>query len=133
MFEHPLRLKHRSNNFLIFRLTPSHQCTMVQRMRLTINLDDDLYAMARTHALLQRTSISKAVGDLLRRRVSGGADTARTGAAPDADFRIDPETQLPVVRGRGTALTNEDVQQATEDDDIRHGALPGTGTIPPRQ
>lgn len=37
-------------------------------MRLTINLDDELYAMARSHAIATKTSISKAVGDLLRRR-----------------------------------------------------------------
>lgn len=42
-------------------------------MRLTINLDDDLYAMARSHAFATKTSISKAVGDLLRRKTSGNA------------------------------------------------------------
>lgn len=37
-------------------------------MRLTINLDEDLYAMARAHAIASKTSISKAIADL---RVSG--------------------------------------------------------------
>ncbi|MFK5924670.1 MAG: hypothetical protein QM496_21040 [Verrucomicrobiota bacterium] len=35
-------------------------------MRLTINLEDDLYAMARAHSVAERISISKAVNALLR-------------------------------------------------------------------
>jgi Arc/MetJ family transcription regulator len=86
-------------------------------MRLTINLDDDLYAMARSHAIATKTSISKAVGDLLRRRTEPPQSTVENEEAP---FYIDPVTLLPVVRGNGTPLTNEDVLRMIEDDDIRH-------------
>lgn len=39
-------------------------------MRLTINLEDDLYAMARAHSVAERISISKAVNALLRLKKS---------------------------------------------------------------
>ena len=87
-------------------------------MRLTISLDDDLYAMARAHAIAKRMSLSKAVGDLLRRRLAG--DGSGPSSGPDAGFHIDPETLLPVVPGRGEAITNEDVRLAAEDDDARY-------------
>ena len=105
---------------------------MVQVMRLTINLDDDLYAMARAHAILRKMSISKAVGDLLRRRGWDGSAPDGGGAVPEVDFRVDPETGLPVVRGRGQPVTNEDVRLAAEDDDFRHLAGQGGISLPSR-
>ena len=39
--------------------------------------------------------------------------------APDADFHIDPETLLPVVRGDGRALTMTGIRRAMNDDDAR--------------
>jgi len=86
--------------------------------RLTITLPDDLYAMARAHAVANRKSISKAIGDLLRQ--------GRSTAAPhpnrhtETAFQIDPVTKLPVVRGSAERITMEDVRRAEEDDDIRH-------------
>jgi len=86
-------------------------------MRLTINLDDDLHAMARSHAIAMKISISKAVGDLLRRKTVA---TQAPGDDSQADFSIHPMTLLPVVRGAGTSITDADVQRALDDEDLRH-------------
>lgn len=86
-------------------------------MRLTINLDDDLHAMARSHAIAMKISISKAVGDLLRRKT---VVPQEPGDACQPDFSIHPLTLLPVVKGAGTAITHADVQRALDDEDLRH-------------
>lgn len=78
-------------------------------VRLSIQLDDDLYAMARAHALVQKTSISKAICDLLRRRVPA--------SGPTDPSRSDPATGLPVVPCRSGPITSEMVY-AMEDDDL---------------
>lgn len=102
-------------------------------MRLTINLDDDLYAMARTHAIVTKTSLSRAVGDLLRRRVAGDMRSGHSSGDPEPDFRIDPETLLPVVRGCGKPIGNDDVRIALDDDDARHlSHFPTTPNSSPR-
>ena len=97
-------------------------------MRLTINLDDDLYALARTHAVATKTSLSKAVGDLLRRRV-GVLPTRRNKKAAPA-FYVDPVTLLPVVRGNGKPVTNEDVRNAMDDEDLRHIEAANSPNLP---
>ena len=97
-------------------------------MRLTINLDDDLYAMARSHAIASKMSISKAVGDLLRRKIEPPPMPA---SHEDSSFHIDPVTLLPVVRGSGKPLTDEDIQRMIEDDDLRH--LEAAGIPYPRE
>ncbi len=79
-------------------------------MRLTINLDDDLYAMARSHAIETKTSISKAVGDLLRRR---------TSAATPPTFGIHPLSGFPVSQGTGRKLTEKEIQRMMDDEDVR--------------
>lgn len=97
-------------------------------MRLTINLDDDLYAMARSHAIATKTSLSKAVGDLLRRR-TGPPQTPAGDAVADSYF--DPVLGIQVSRGRGP-ITNEDVARMIEDDDIRHLGAAGI-PYPPQE
>ncbi|MEI6673691.1 MAG: hypothetical protein WCO57_00790 [Verrucomicrobiota bacterium] len=96
-------------------------------MRLTINLDDDLYALARSHAIATQTSMSKAVGNLLRRKTAAGLQEAPTGAA---DFAIHPGTLLPVVRGAGTLITDADGQSALDDEDLRHLDMAGARANP---
>lgn len=86
-------------------------------MRLTINLDDDLHAMARSHGIAMKMSISKAVGDLLRRRTVA---TQSPSDSSQPDFSIHPVTLLPVVRGAGASITDADVQRALDDEDLRH-------------
>jgi hypothetical protein len=96
-------------------------------MRLTINLDDDLYALARSHAIATQTSISKAVGSLLRRKTAASQPSSDSDAV---DFLIHPVTLLPVVKGMGTAITDEDVRRAIDDDDLRHLEMTGRPTNP---
>ena len=79
-------------------------------MRLTINLDDDLYAMARSHAIATKTSISKAVGDLLRRR----ATTPPAVSFPASG--VHPLSGFPISQGDGRAITNDDVRKSMDDD-----------------
>jgi hypothetical protein len=90
-------------------------------MRLSINLDDDLYAMARSHATAHRISLSKAVGALLRQRMLAH----RSSSAPDSEsspagFHLDLVTLLPVAQGRNARITQKDVQKAMDDEDLRH-------------
>jgi negative regulator of replication initiation len=87
-------------------------------MRLTINLDDDLYAMARSHAIATKTSISKAVGDLLRRR------TAAAPAPQTSSSYFDPVLGIQVSRSE-RPLTEEEIQRAMDDEDVRVMELMG--------
>jgi len=89
-------------------------------MRLTINLDDDLYAMARSHAIATKTSISKAVGDLLRRG-SNAAPAARS----DNRSGVHPLSGFPICESNGRTITCEDVRRMEEDEDIRQMELMG--------
>ncbi len=82
-------------------------------MRLTINLDDDLYAMARSHAIATKTSISKAVGDLLRRRTL--AASALSSSSPG----IHPLSGFPVSQSEGRPITGEDTRRAMDEDLVR--------------
>lgn len=91
--------------------------------RLTITLDDDLYAMARAHAVAMKTSISKAIGDLMRRNTSQGGNSH--SPEPAKEFHIDPVTLLPVVPGHGHPITMEDIQRSIDDEDVRHLEIMG--------
>lgn len=75
--------------------------------RLTITLDDDVYAMVRSHAIAKRTSLSKAIADLMRQ--------GRTDPAGTADG-LHPVSGFPVSFGDGRILSNLDVQRASDDD-----------------
>lgn len=87
-------------------------------MRLTINLDDDLYAMARSHAIATKTSISKAVGDLLRRKT----EVPPAPQTPSSYF--DPVLGFLVSRSE-RPLTEEDIRRGMDDDDVRVMELMG--------
>ncbi|MFT3990682.1 MAG: hypothetical protein QM680_04655 [Luteolibacter sp.] len=95
-------------------------------VRLTINLDDDLYSMARSHAIATKTSISKAVGDLLRRKVA----SEERQAANEASFSIDPITGFPVVKSANKLIKQEEIQRILNDDMVRHLELMG---LPPEE
>lgn len=85
-------------------------------MRLTINLDDDLYAMARSHAVAEKTSISKAVSDLLRRKAT--IPNAPQPSTKNELSYFDPVLGIQVSRG-GHPFTSQDVQDLIDDDDLR--------------
>jgi hypothetical protein len=88
-------------------------------MRLTINLDDDLYAMARSHAIATKTSISKAVGDLLRGR------NASISPLPMATIGIHPLSGFPISKGTGRMLTEAEIRRSMDDDLFRPMELMG--------
>jgi len=78
-------------------------------MRLTINLDDELYAMARAHALRERISISKAISSLLRRQP--------TETAPSKGRKkpgVHARSGFPVVGSAGRKLKPEEIGQALD-------------------
>ena len=89
-------------------------------MRLTINLDDDLYAMARSHAIATKTSLSKAVGDLLRRRQA----VPPAPKSADAETYLDPILGIQVSRA-ARPITMEDIQRAMDDEDVRNLEMMG--------
>lgn len=66
-------------------------------MRLTINIDDDLYSVAKSLAAAKDHSISQAVNELIRR-----------GLAPQTRATSRKRNGLPVVRCSRT-FTSEDV------------------------
>jgi len=96
-------------------------------MRLTINLDDDLYAMARSHAIATKTSLSKSVGDLLRR-----ATAPQPSAPGDAANYFDPVLQLQVSRS-SRPLTEQNIQDALDDEDLKHLEAAGWAPKKPSQ
>lgn len=87
-------------------------------MRLTINLDDDLYAMARSHATATRMSLSKAVADLLRRRMGGVSEAA---SEKESASYFDPLLGIKVSRS-GRALSHEELNRALAEDDLSGSA-----------
>ena len=86
-------------------------------MRLSINLDDDLYAMARAHAVAERISISKAVNALLRSQSTSRGATPR-GREHSASY-LSPVTGIRVSRGQ-RPVTNEDAKRLEEEEDRCH-------------
>ena len=87
-------------------------------MRLTINLDDDLYAMARSHAIATKTSISKAVGDLLRRK------SVTTSPKGEESSYFDPVLGFRVSRSV-RPITEEELRRSLDDDLVRPMELMG--------
>lgn len=85
-------------------------------MRLTINLDDDLYAMARSHAIATKTSISKAVGDLLRRNSTQTPPSFPLNPPPP---NVHPVSGFPISVSGSRQLTEEDIRRAMVDDLVR--------------
>lgn len=71
-------------------------------MRITVNLDDDLYAIAKGEAHLRDVSISAAVNLLLRRALEPGIEPIPAAMVTDA-------SGWPVVRGK-KVVTSEDVK-----------------------
>jgi hypothetical protein len=96
--------------------------------RLTITLDDDLYAMARAYAVCHRKSLSKSIGDLLRRGQAAAAAGSAPSSASSPASRQHPETGFPLIE-LDAGLTMADIQRAIDDEDARHleamGLSPG--------
>jgi hypothetical protein len=76
-------------------------------MRLTINLDDDTYAVAKALAAENRTSVSASVNQLIRRAIEKSAEPA-----PRKRYA---RLQLPVVEGI-SLVTSAQVKEAELED-----------------
>lgn len=72
--------------------------------------------MARAHAVANKLSMSRAVGDLLRKFLHAPPPPESTPESPDRYF--DPVLGIQVSRAKGP-ITLEDVQQAIDDEDQR--------------
>jgi len=96
-------------------IAPLHHCSEMNR--LTITLPDDLYAMARAHAVANRKSISKAIGDLLRRGRESDPPLG-TPRSRDPNSQCHPLTGFPLIDLEEGA-TMEDIRRSLEDEDAR--------------
>lgn len=91
--------------------------------RLTITLPDDLYAMARAHAVASHTSLSKAIADLMQRHPrSAPPEGSAPADAPGPRFH--PKTGFPLIEfEEGTTMA--DIQRSMDDEDVRHLEMMG--------
>lgn len=78
--------------------------------------------MARAHAVATKTSVSKAIGDLLRRQTQTDPKTSISGAKSDP--RQHPETGFPLF-DFDPGVTMEDIPRAIDDEDVRHLEMMG--------
>jgi hypothetical protein len=92
--------------------------------RLTITLDNELYAMARAYEVANQKSISKAIGDLLRQRTPGSGLPAMPGRESDKNSYYDPILGIQVSRC-DKSLTEEEVRRSLDDEDVRHLEMMG--------
>lgn len=70
-------------------------------MRLTINLEEDLYNMARAHSVAEGISISKAVNALLRLRHNGKKSSRQDkGSDRVKEAGLHQESGFPVSKSR---------------------------------
>lgn len=79
-------------------------------MRLTVNLEDDLYAVAKSLAKAEDCSISAAVNRLLRRALSSDAGAVQEASSP---YR---RSGFPVSRGTKTITADMVLEIDSEDD-----------------
>jgi Arc/MetJ family transcription regulator len=79
-------------------------------MRTTIDLPDDLHAIAGQLAQIQRTSLSAVVADLMRRALMPQID------ASAGKITADPATGFPTLRSGSGPITPDMVRQSQDDD-----------------
>ncbi len=78
-------------------------------MRTTLNLDDDVHRFASRYAHAKGISLSKAIGELVRR-----AEVVPEPGADSPRLKISPHGYL-VIAGTSDTLTSEKVKEASED------------------
>jgi coproporphyrinogen III oxidase len=87
-------------------------------MRFTINLEDDLYAMARAHSVAEGISISQAVNALLRIKQKGGNGSKQTGKRRKTKMGgLHPKSGVPVSTVGGKAIPTNAVAMLNEKED----------------
>lgn len=107
----PFESAARQTNPLGARLDTSAPVHHHKRMRLTLNLENDLYAVAKSLSRAEDCTISAAVNRLLRRSLPGGAGSGRRTARPPKR-----RNGLPISRGRAP-VTADLVKQLEAKDD----------------
>ncbi len=80
------------------------------RMRLTVNLDPDVYSFTSAYAGAKGITLSAALGELVRR-----AEQAPEQANDSPRLKMSPHGYL-VIAGTGDVLTPEMVREASEDE-----------------
>jgi len=106
--------KNLQKSFIIDTIAPMHQNI---GMRLTINLDEDLYRMAKSFAIAQDCSISAAVNQLLRRlNEDPGHSVTGTKNQPS----LSSVTGFPVVECK-SVIDDADVYQMEESESLQIG------------
>ena len=84
-------------------------------MRTTLDLPDDLHRIATSLARHNKRSLGQIVAELMRRGLEMPVAPASRVAEPQAFYRIDSLTGLPVIVGATRVITDEDVK-ALEDE-----------------
>lgn len=79
-------------------------------MRLTVNLDPDVYTFAQAYAGGRGISLSAAISELVRR-----AERAPETEAPSGRLKRSEHGYL-VIAGNGDGITPEMVKEASEDE-----------------
>lgn len=77
-------------------------------MRTTVDLPPDIYEYARDLAHTQRTSLSGAIVQIIRRSMH---------QLPDVELRDDPETGLTLMHFGDGPITTEQVRELLADDE----------------
>jgi hypothetical protein len=78
-------------------------------VKTTINLDDEIYELARVYASARGITLGNAIGELVRKADAGRTDTL------ESQIRIGANG-LPVLISRGRTLTPEMVKAFAEDE-----------------
>lgn len=81
-------------------------------MRTTIDLPEDLHRIATSLARHSKRSLGQIVAELMRRGLEAPGHRV---AEPQAVYRIDEDTGLPVIVGATRVMTDDDVR-ALEDE-----------------
>ena len=79
-------------------------------MRMTVNLDPDVYTFAKAYAGGKGISLSAALSELVRR-----AERAPEPEAPSPRLKTSPHGYL-IIAGTGHPITPEMVKEAAEDE-----------------
>ncbi|MBK1834605.1 DUF6364 family protein [Roseibacillus ishigakijimensis] len=83
--------------------------------RLTISLDDELYAAARSHAYSRHLSLSKAINELLRAAISGDSQLKNNNLEENLTY-FDPDLGFAVSRSP-QPLKGEEIERALAEED----------------
>lgn len=85
-------------------------------MRMTVNLSDEAYRIAKVYSVQKRISMSKAINELM---VSPDSPQEGQATSPSpGSIYIHPLTGLPVSKCH-RPITMEDIKRSEEEDDLR--------------